>query len=134
KDLISDVNGTLSGEARIGGTPGQANFQGKGRLENVQFKVQYLNTAYKLNGPIQIEKSKLIFRNLDLKDLLAHSATVNGSIDLKRPVNPLIDVVIDAQNLLALNTTFQQNPLYYGTAYGTGRFQFAGTPESMRIS
>jgi methylglyoxal synthase len=34
---------------------------------------------------------------------------------------------------MALNTTFKDNHLYYGTAYGTGTFSFTGPIDNMKI-
>src|SRR5690606_32430909 len=69
KDLITDVDGTLSGVAKISGTPKTAFVDGEGQLDNAQFKVQYLNTDDIVNGPIRIEDSKLVFNKLTLQDI-----------------------------------------------------------------
>lgn len=131
--LIKDVSGTLSGEAKINGDLKQARFNGTGRLQDVRFNVQYLNTPYRLEGPIRMENTELFFENLALSDPHNHDAEVSGRINLRNPVNPDMGIAIDARNLLVLNTTLRDNPLYYGTAYGTGRFQFRGTPDAMHI-
>lgn len=133
KDLISDVSGTLSGRAKISGSLQQALFNGTGTVDRAGFTVRYLNTPYHIDGPLRIENTKLVFEQLALADQRNQRAMINGSIDLTNPTNPAIGITIDATNLMVLNTTFQHNPLYFGTAYGTGRFRFLGTADAMNI-
>jgi hypothetical protein len=47
---------------------------------------------------------------------------------------PIVDIDIEANNFMALNTTAKDNPLYYGIAYGTGNFSFKGPTNNMRIN
>ncbi len=68
-----------------------------------------------------------------LKDTRGGSGTANGSVNLNNLNNPDIQVVLDARNLMALNTTFKDNHIYYGTAFGTGKFSFKGPVDNMKI-
>nr|WP_255496128.1 translocation/assembly module TamB domain-containing protein [Mucilaginibacter sp. FT3.2] len=68
-----------------------------------------------------------------LKDKKGGTGTANGTVDLNNPANPDIEVDLVAKNLLALNTTFKDNHVYYGTAYGTGNFSFKGPVDNMKI-
>src|SRR5690606_35845119 len=133
KDLVSDVSGTLTGQARIRGELQNMLFTGTGSLQQAGFRARYRNTPYHINGPLRIENSKLIFAQAALTGQRKQQGIINGDIDLRRLANPTIGVTIDANNLMVLNTTFQDNPLYFGTAYGSGQFRFLGTPDAMHI-
>ncbi len=134
KDLISDVQGNLTGQATITGTLSKLNINGSGRLNEAGFTVNYLQTPYRANGPLSMKNTAFIIDDLTLTDPRGQQARANGRIDMQKPANPHIQATINTNNFLVLRTNFRDNPLYYGTAYGTGRFQFDGTPESMNIT
>jgi hypothetical protein len=68
-----------------------------------------------------------------MKDIRGGTGTVTGTVDLNNPGNPDIEAVLTAKNLMALNTKFKDNHLYYGVAYGTGTFGFHGPVNRMNI-
>src|SRR5690606_16893581 len=76
----------------------------------------------------------ILLQNLTLTDPKNNTAIANGSVDMRNPLIPNIAVTIDATDFLVLNTTFKDNPLYYGTAYGTGKFAFNGHTNGINIS
>src|SRR5690606_25868195 len=63
-----------------------------------------------------------------------NQALANGTVDLSNLQIPEIDLVIDATNFLVLNTTLRDNPFYYGTVYGTGKFAFTGPTNAITIN
>lgn len=134
KDLIHNVSGTLSGQAQLSGTLQNMDISGAGRLNRVGLTVSYLNTPYRLDGPVTMKNTVFLLDNMELLDPRNRKAQVNGKIDLRHVTNPLIQANIQAENFLVLNTSLRDNPLYYGTAYGTGRFDFSGTPNAMNIN
>lgn len=134
KDLIHDVTGTLSGQAQLTGSLNNININGSGHLNRIGLTVTYLNTPYRADGPITMKNTVFLLDNMELLDPRGRKASVNGQIDLKQITNPHIQASIQAENFLVLNTTFRDNPLYYGTAYGTGQFDFLGRPNSMNIN
>lgn len=133
KDLISDVKGQITGQARITGTPLQLIINGEGELHDAAFTVDYLQTPYLASGPIKMENTVFKLDQLALFDPQGHQAQVSGEIDMRRPTNPEINAIVEATNFLVLRTSAEDNPLYFGTAYGTGRFQFQGRTDAMSI-
>ncbi|HLW50607.1 MAG TPA: translocation/assembly module TamB domain-containing protein [Sphingobacteriaceae bacterium] len=133
KDLITDVKGSLTGQATITGTLSKLDINGSGQLNEAAFKVNYLQTPYLANGPISMRNTAFIIDGLALRDPRGQQASINGHINMQSPSNPLIQATINTNNFLVLNTDFRDNPLYYGTAYATGRFQFDGPPDDMNI-
>src|SRR5690606_15023306 len=77
---------------------------------------------------------RLLLTNLTIADPKGTQALANGTVDLSNILVPEIDVAVDATDFLVLNTTFRDNPLYYGTAYGTGRFAFKGPTHAINIA
>ncbi|HZH54127.1 MAG TPA: translocation/assembly module TamB domain-containing protein, partial [Sphingobacteriaceae bacterium] len=133
KDLVSDVQGSITGQATIHGTPRKLLIDGNGTLADAGFTVNYLQTPYRANGPIRMENTVFLVEDLILSDPAGHRAQVEGKIDMNSPTNPAIDAQINTTNFLVLQTDARDNPLYYGTAYGTGSFRFQGRPDAMDI-
>nr|WP_262918373.1 translocation/assembly module TamB [Mucilaginibacter straminoryzae] len=70
---------------------------------------------------------------MTLTDYKNGKGVANGKVDLTNLSNPNIDVNLTARNLLALNTTFKDNRLYFGKAFATGTFKFNGPIDNMQI-
>lgn len=133
KDLVSNLKGTVSTDIKVSGSPSNPQFNGDITLENTGVTVNYLKTAYTINNKLSVAKSVVNVKDMVLKDERGGTGTANGTVDLNDLSNPDIEVVLNAKNLMALNTKFKDNHVYFGTAYGTGRFSFSGTTDSMKI-
>lgn len=133
KDLVSDVKGNISTNLKLSGSPSKPKLNGDVTLVNTGVTVNYLKTAYTVNSKVNVTNSVIKIDNMVLKDKKGGTGTANGTVDLNNPSNPDIEVDLVAKNLLALNTTFKNNHLYYGTAYGTGNFSFKGPVDNMKI-
>lgn len=132
-NLVSEISGTISSKLRISGSFSDLQLNGTSELHDAQFVVDYLRTRYRINDQVQIANSTIRMENMVVRDPRNQTATVNGTVNMANPLVPVIDIGIDAQNFLVLNTTYRDNPLYYGTAYGTGRFEFSGPTQAIRI-
>jgi len=133
KDLVSSPQGTVSSDLKLTGPLDKPQLNGDITFANTGFTVNYLKTAYILNDKVSVANSVISINNLILKDTHGGQGTINGKVDLNNLNNPDIEATIDAKNLMALNTTFKDNHIYYGTAFGTGSFGFHGPVNSMKI-
>ena len=133
KDLVSNLKGTISTNLKLSGTPSDPQLNGDITLANTGVTVNYLKTAYTINDKLSVANSVINVDKLVLSDSHGGTGTATGKVDLNDISNPDIEVVLEAKNLLALNTTFRDNRIYYGTAYGTGRFSFSGPTDNMKI-
>ncbi|MBD1364935.1 translocation/assembly module TamB domain-containing protein [Mucilaginibacter sp. ZT4R22] len=133
KGLVSDLKGTVSANLKLSGSPSNPQLNGDLTLNNTGVTVDYLKTAYTVTHKLSVNNSVIGIDNMVLKDFRGGTGTANGKVDLTNISNPTIDITLEAKNLLALNSTFKDNHLYYGTAYGTGTFKFNGPVDNMKI-
>jgi len=133
KDLVTDVKGTVSTDLRLTGPTSNPQLNGKVTLSNTGVKVNYLQAAYTLNDQLTVDNSVVKIKDLKLRDARGGEGVANGTVNLNNIANPDLDVSVKATNLMALNTTFKDNHLYYGTAYATGNFYFSGPTDNMNI-
>jgi len=132
-DLVSNLSGHISADLDLTGMPEKPQINGSLSLQNTGLTINYLKTPYRINDNISVKNSIIYIQNLQLKDNRKGYGVVNGTVDLNNLSNPDIKATIDARNLLALNTAFKDNRLYYGTAFATGKFSFQGPTDNMRI-
>ncbi|MGZ3835595.1 MAG: translocation/assembly module TamB domain-containing protein, partial [Mucilaginibacter sp.] len=133
KDLVSNLKGTISADVKLSGTISNPQFNGDITLVNTGVMVNYLKTSYTVNTKLSVANSVINVDNMVLKDIRGGEAIANGKIDLNDLANPDIEAIVNAKNFMALNTTFKDNRMYYGTAYSTGRFSFSGPTDNMNI-
>jgi hypothetical protein len=133
KGLVSDLKGTISANLKLTGPPSNPELNGDLSLNNTGVTVDYLKTAYTVEDKLTVTKSVINIDKMVLKDGQKGTGTVTGKVDLNNLSNPTIDVTLQANNLMALNTTFKDNHIYFGKAFGTGTFNFDGPVDNMKI-
>lgn len=133
KDLVSNIKGTISTNLKMTGPPSKPQLNGNIILSNTGVTVNYLKTALTANDTLTVANSVINLNHMQLKDVKGGVGDVTGTVDLNDLANPDIEAVLNAKNLMALNTTFKDNHLYFGTAFGTGRFSFNGPVDNMKI-
>ena len=133
KDLVSNLTGTISSNIKVSGSLSDPQFDGNISLEHTGLTVNYLKTPYTIDHTLDIKGSVINVKDLALKDYRGNSGIANGTVDLNDIANPDIEVDLEAKNLLALNTSFRDNHLYFGTAFATGTFKFHGPTDNMNI-
>ncbi len=133
RKLVSDLEGTVSAQIHIKGTPWNPVISGDCDFQNASFTVNYLKTRYTINDRVGVSNSTIELNDLHINDKSDHTAIANGIVDMSNPLDPLIDVRVHAQNFMVLNTTAKDNPLYYGIGIGSGDFVFKGPTSNMDI-
>ena len=133
KDLVSNIKGTVSTNLKMTGAPSKPQLNGNIILNKTGVTVNYLRTAYTVDDTLNVANSVININHMKLRDIRGGVGDVVGTVDLNDLANPDIEAVLTAKNLMALNTTFKDNHVYYGTAYGTGRFAFNGPVDNMNI-
>jgi len=133
-ELVSEPKGTVSSDLTLSGPLTKPQLNGSVSLDNTSVKVIYLGTSYTVTDKLNVSNSVINIDNMVLKDSHGGTGIVNGKVDLNNLKNPDIEATVVAKNLMALNTKFKDNHLYYGLAYGTGTFSFNGPVNNMQIN
>ncbi|MCQ6960118.1 translocation/assembly module TamB domain-containing protein [Mucilaginibacter aquariorum] len=133
RELVSDIKGGVSANLKLSGSPSKPELNGDISLDNTGVTVNYLKTAYTVNDKLSVSNSVIKIDKMILKDIKGGTGEANGTVDLNKISNPTLNITLEANNIMALNTTFKDNHLYYGTAYGSGTFSFTGPIDNMKI-
>ncbi len=119
--IIDKVSGKGSGQFNITGNVKDLDFTGSIFVEDGRFEVDFLKSGFHFNDTVHLLPDEIRFVNIPVFDKENHRGIFSGSIKHRVFKNLTFDLNIDANNILALNTTEHDNTDFYGKAYGTGR-------------
>lgn len=131
--LFSQIEGQANGQVRISGALNGPIVQGTGQVSNGSMRFDYLNTFYRFEGGIAFTENEIGFRNLILTDVNNNQGRISGGIFHDGFTDFLIDISGSMNNVQVMNTTIRDNELFYGTAYGSGRFNVLGPVNNLLV-
>jgi hypothetical protein len=135
--VISDIRGLISGQAKLTGTLGAPDINGSLKLTNAGLRVPYLNTDFNLenNSQIKVTSNSFDFNSLQLQDTKYKTKGVlSGAINHKNFGFWDLDLKIESDRLLALDTELTPDALYYGSAFIDGQASITGPIDELLIN
>ncbi len=124
---ISDVEGTVNVSARVYGKLDNLILDGSGVVDRFRGKVDYLGTYYHAqNQKFTTSRYYLDLNGLELMDENDNIAYVKGGFDHDFFSKMRINLDINSDNFMVLNTTKEDNPYYYGVGIGDMDVSFRG--------
>ncbi len=135
-NVISNIRGFVSGTANMSGPVSKPNVNGRLFLEDAGLRIPYLNTDYSFreSSIIDLSESQFIFQNATLIDTKYKTeGKLNGSIKHKNFSNWKLDLTINSDRFLALDTKDSEDAAYYGTAFIDGIATISGPTDGLFI-
>ncbi|MFC2114127.1 translocation/assembly module TamB domain-containing protein, partial [Bacteroidota bacterium] len=132
-DLVTDLSGEINGSIRFSGPLKNYKVSGKAYLYDASFVVDYTKARYHLNDYVEVDEKGIYLNKISVKDDYNNSAVVFGEVshDYFQDFNLSIGVL--AQNLQGLHTTMEDNSLFYGDAFITGRMDVTGPLDDIQM-
>ena len=119
--FASKIEGIGTGFLTYTGPVNKAKLKGNIHLTNGILGVKILKTQYYIKQcNIEFIDTGFIFNNISFTDINNNKGNIDGIITHHHLKNWGVDLHIKANNLLALNTGYKDNNLFYGKAYGSG--------------
>ncbi len=124
---LRNTTGAISGQLKITGSPAAPNVNGDINFNKVGFNVSMLNSYFRLdNEKVSFNSNGLAFNNFTLVDSTGNKATINGAVYTKTFTDFKFALDINANNFRAINSTREDNKLYYGKLYLDSRLKIRG--------
>ena len=137
KNSISDFEGVFNSEIKISGNTSDPIFYGNIETSNVAFKVPYLNVRYEIedNSTFFLNDQSFYIDDFNIKNKLTNTfGNISGKISHNLFKNWFLELDINSDNLMILNTKFKDNSLYYGTGMFNGNAIIYGPEENLLIN
>ncbi len=132
--LASNLEGTLTGKAKLTGSFDDPEFEGKAMLKNGSFMVDYLKTTYRLEDEIIIHKGSFEIKDAKLYDENKRAANTDVKVTHSNFAKWEIDIKIkNLSNFKILNTNSHDNDLFYGVGYATGDVTMSGDIDNIKM-
>lgn len=113
---LKESEGYLSGRIDVGGTMDAPTLNGSARFNNASLIISLLGERFKLDDqPIQFNNRTINFGN-DWKifDSRGGTARVQGQVEMQSLTEQILDLNIEADNFLAVNSEEEDNEDWYG--------------------
>ena len=135
-DVITNIRGEISGHTSLSGQLEKPQIEGRLVLDNAGLAIPYLNVGYDFAEAtiITLKNQSFIFDKALMSDVDFQSqAYLSGNISHNNFSNWSLDLNIDSDRLLVLNTIEQDESLYYGTAFVSGDIDVFGPTDQLFI-
>lgn len=102
-------------------------------VENGIIGIDFLKTEYHFNDSIHMDRSIIDFGTIEMYDNYGNKGTASGSISHNFFNNITLDIHADINKVNVLNTSYQDNPTFYGMAFATGKVDITGNENEVFI-
>ena len=134
ENYFSELAGTASGSFNVTGHLSSPILRGEGSIADGNLKINYLNTSYSVSGGLFFDDNTIGVKELVLRDNRNQSAVFNGGVFHDGFSAFVLDLNGTLDNVTVLNTSLQDNDLFYGNAYATGTVSLLGAINNLNIS
>lgn len=114
-EFIKSSKGQINGEFTVDGPLENLDYGGFLGFRDVKFNLKALNTLFQLkNENIKLANNNIKFSQFEIADNQGNIFSTNGSVDITTPTNPKFDLSFEAQDFQLLNSTSEDNEIYFG--------------------
>ncbi|WP_242093328.1 translocation/assembly module TamB domain-containing protein [Aestuariivivens sediminicola] len=135
-DVLTDIRGTISGDANIRGNLKRPDIDGRLSLNNGGLGIPYLNVDYKFNNNVEVllKNQTFNFKNLKITDTKYNSVgELSGALSHVNLSDWHLDLNITTPRLLVLDTEESDESLYFGTGFIGGSASLYGPADQLTI-
>src|SRR5690606_37955740 len=135
-EAIHRIRGFVSGSADLSGACKNPDFRGQLRLRDAGLRIAVLHVDLDIedNSAIQLSKQQFLFNNITINDTkFGTSGTLDGFISHRNFKEWMLGLNISSNRLLVLDTEFEEDVLYYGTAFIDGTASIYGPTDELVI-
>ncbi|WP_041557795.1 translocation/assembly module TamB domain-containing protein [Cellulophaga algicola] len=115
---FTNTSGAISGNVKVNGTTTNPIYTGDFSFNKAEFKVAQLNALFKINNEkLKVNNEGIYFNNFAIQDSNSNSFAINGAIKTSELTNPVFDLQLKADTFQVMNSTKEDNDLFYGKAF-----------------
>lgn len=125
--LASNISGYSYTDISISGPLTSPQLKGEIRLDSLNFMVDYLQTSYNGNATVDVDYNQFALSSATLYDRFGKKGIATGKVSHRNFHDFLFDIsIFDLENFEIMNTSREDNDLFYGTAFVDGKMHVSG--------
>lgn len=132
--VFQNIRGRGTGNVHLFGNFSDVTVEGKAFIQDGNIGIGFLNTDYTFTDTIYMKKDLIYFNDLSLRDQQGNVAIASGKVVHDFFHNFMYQVDLTANNFMVYNATQQQNPLFYGKVFGSGKGSIGGNEQAVDIN
>ena len=132
-NIAQRLQGSCFGNIDIKGSFKEIDLQGQVKIKDGGCKINFLNTFYTFSPTITLTNNLISLGDLTLTDTLGNSARVSGNITHDHFKKMYLDIKMYPRDFLAMATTANLSPSFYGTAVANGVVTVEGPTNNLRL-
>ena len=136
EDVFNNIRGFVYGNAHVTGLLGNPTMEGDLFLDQAGLYFPYINVDYDFEGTsiVALKDQKFIFEDVTLKDRIHNSkGKLTGILEHQYFDDWTLDLNLNTNNLLVLNTKEEENSTYFGTGFLEGNATIIGPTDKLVI-
>jgi len=133
ESVFQGIQGRGTGNVHLYGNFSDVTVEGKAFIQEGSFGINFLNTRYTFSDTIYLKKDLIYFNDITLRDQYNNTARASGKVAHDYFSDFMYMVDLTADKFLVYNATPKQNPLFYGTVYGSGNGSIGGDEKKVDV-
>lgn len=126
--------GSISGTAKVSGTTGEPVYEGEFSFNDFGVVVNAINSRYAVaNETVRLDNGGVYLDDFTVKDQEENTFVISGSLLTEDLANPTFDLLVLADNFRILNSTRDDNDLFFGTGIIDANLEIQGDLNLLRI-
>lgn len=134
KNVMDDFSGWGYGKVHMFGNFKRLNFVGAPYVKDASFGVDFLNTKYAFSDTLYLTPKAFQLKQTTIFDGQGNRAIVDASINHHFFDDITYEVSLRTANLHVYNADQKQNPIFYGSVYGSGTAMLRGDLDRLYIN
>lgn len=131
---LRNTSGAINGKLNITGSPDQPRINGALNFDKASLNVAMLNATFNVDGQsIHFNDNGLRFNRFQFKDNKGNTAVLNGTVSTKTYTDYAFGLTLRADDFQVLNSTRQDNDMYYGILFISTNLNITGDMESPTV-
>lgn len=131
---LQNVKGQATGTLKLSGTFEKPSIRGNINFKEASFKSTYLNSSFNLNNEtITFTEQGIRLSNFTINDNKKNDAVIDGMILTEAYKDFRFDLRLTTRNFQVLNTTAEDNKLYYGKVKLNAKAKITGNSNRPRV-
>ncbi len=117
QDNLRDGEGFISGEIEVSGTTSDPDYKGTFKFNGAAFTVAELNSRFRLSEEVlRVDNEGVYIDKFTINDQDNNTFVLDGTVGTEELSNPSFDLALNANNFRVLNSTREDNDLFFGNA------------------